>query len=427
MSPGGRWRRSLWVAVVLLVLGAGVIAHLELRGLADADRPETALKPQAASTEQVAKGAYLARAGNCAACHTARGGAPYAGGKAIATPFGSVYAGNITPDPATGIGRWTADDFWNALHEGRARNGRYLVPAFPYPEYTHVTRDDSDAIYAYLQSLAPVPQANRAHELRFPYTSQTALAVWRTLYFRPAAWQPKSGASAEWNRGAYLVQGLGHCAACHAPRNALGATRGALELTGGLMPEQRWYAPSLASPQESGVQDWPTQETVRFLRDGKSERGVALGPMAEVVFHGTQHLSDADLRAMALYLQSLPRRETSAPRQDVVLAAGTLEAGARLYRAHCAECHGERGEGRGPYAALAGHRSVTMADPANLVKLIIHGGFAPTTPGNPRPWGMPPMGHALDDTEIAAIASYVRQAWGNQAPGVLPLDVLQLR
>ena len=224
MSPGGRWRRPLGVALVLLALAAGVIARLELRGLTDAGRPEDALKPQAASTELVAKGAYLARAGNCAACHTARGGAPYAGGKAIGTPFGSVYASNITPDPATGIGRWTADDFWNALHEGRARNGRYLVPAFPYSEYTHVTRDDSDAIYAYLQSLAPVQQANRAHELRFPYTSQTALAVWRTLYFRPAAWQAQSGASAEWNCGAYLVQGLGYCAACHAPCNALGAT-----------------------------------------------------------------------------------------------------------------------------------------------------------------------------------------------------------
>jgi mono/diheme cytochrome c family protein len=415
---------SAAVAAGLIVIAAGVIAWLNVRG----EEPPPAAEVRAPmNTAAIERGAYLARAGNCAACHTDRGGRPFAGGKGIATPFGTVYASNLTPDGETGMGRWSPAEFWRALHHGRSRDGRLLYPAFPYPDYTLVTREDSDALFAYFSSLAPVRQPNRPHDLRFPYNLQISLAVWRALFFRPGEFRPEPAKSAQWNRGAYLARGLGHCEACHAQRNAFGATSGALELSGGLIPMQGWYAPSLASPREAGVQQWSIDEAVTLLKAGVSPHGAAMGPMAEVVFRSTQHMSDADLRALAVFLKDIPEHEPPAP-----LAASadndTIALGRKLYGDRCATCHGEQGEGApGAYPALAGHRTVTMASPANLVKVVVHGGFAPATAANPRPWGMPPFGQSLTDAQIAAVASFVRSAWGNAAPAVTPLDVQRLR
>ena len=421
-----RFQWARWTLAIIVAIGgaAGAIAWLNVRGEQPvADAVETA----APSTELVQRGAYLARAGNCAACHTDRGGAAFAGGKALATPFGSVYAGNITPDLETGIGRWSSDHFWRALHHGRARDGRLLYPAFPYTEYTNISRADSDALYSYLRSVPAVKQANRPHDLRFPYNLQASLAIWRALFFSPGGTRQDPTKSAEWNRGAYLVRGLGHCEACHAPRNAFGATQDTLELSGGLIPMQNWYAPSLASPSEAGVQDWSGPAVVALMKNGIGDRGATLGPMAEVVYGSTQYLSDTDLQAMATFLRDLPRRE--AERQGAApVASDVRDLGARLYKAQCAECHGDRGEGAGSiYPALAGHRTVTMDSSANLVKVILNGGFPPTTVGNPRPFGMPPVGQNLSDAEIAALASYVRGAWGNKAAGVSAFDVSRVR
>ena len=414
---------GLLALVVLLALCA-LVLWLNLRGESAAP-PEAAGEP--ATPAQVARGAYLALAGNCAGCHTARGGAPYAGGRGIETPFGTVYAGNLTPDVQTGLGGWTRADFWRALHHGRSRDGRLLVPAFPYPNYTQVTRDDADALFAWLQSLPPVQRPRPPHGLRFPYDTQAALAVWRALFFRAGEFVPDPTKDAVWNRGAYLVAGLGHCAACHAPRNAFGATTDSPALGGGLIPMQKWYAPSLASPREAGVADWPQAEVVQLLKTGSTERGRVLGPMAEVVLRSTQHLADDDLQALATYLRSLPPRVLPAQRGDAADAA-TLAAGRQLYEKHCEECHGKAGKGAaGAYAALAGNRVVTMDSPANLVRIIVGGGFAPATAGHPRPYGMPPFGHVLSDAEIAALASWLRRAWGHEAPAVGPLLVQALR
>ncbi|GAB3649547.1 c-type cytochrome [Ramlibacter alkalitolerans] len=421
-----RSRPARVAAIVLsLVLGlAAAVAWLNVRGEED---PSAAAAARAPTPELLARGAYLARAGNCAACHTDRGGAAYAGGKGIATPFGTVYAGNLTPDRETGIGAWSAADFWRALHHGRSRDGRLLYPAFPYPDYTLVTREDSDALYAFLRSQAPVRQATRAHDLRFPYNTQAALAVWRALFFSPATFHPEAAKSAEWNRGAYLVRGLGHCQACHAPRNAFGATQEDRELGGGLIPLQNWYAPSLAAPGEAGVQGWSGEEIVRLLKDGTSARGATVGPMAEVVFGSTQHLEDKDLWAIASFLRELPQQAPPA-RASEPASRDVLALGEKIYQDRCAECHGAQGEGRGSaYPALAGHRTVTMGSSANLVKVILGGGFPPTTGGNPRPYGMPPFGQSLNDDEVAAVASFVRGAWGNPASRVTALDVQRLR
>jgi mono/diheme cytochrome c family protein len=423
-------RRWIALAFVLLAAFCGGVAWLNLRG----EAPIAAdAAPADGTPEQVARGEYLARAGNCMTCHSTRGGQPYAGGRGIATPFGTVYAGNLTPDDETGLGRWSAAHFWRALHHGRSADGRLLYPAFPYPDMTRVSRQDSDAIYAYLRSLPAVRQPNTPHALQFPYNTQAALAVWRALFFRPAAFEPEAARSSAWNRGAYLVRGLGHCAACHGGRNFLGATpEGGLSLGGGLIPMRNWYAPALTAPEEAGVADWPLEDIVALLRDGLSPRGSALGPMADVVYRSLQHLHDDDLLAIATFLKSLPQLRSQAtgskPPDPAVLALG-----AKRYETHCADCHGARGEGvrsasgAWMYPPLAGNRTVTMDPPANLVRVIVHGGFLPTTAGNPRPFGMPPFAAVLGDDEIAAIASFLRSSWGARAGAVSPQEVGRFR
>ncbi len=376
--------------------------------------------------ENIARGAYLARAGDCVACHTARGGPDYAGGRALDTPFGRLYGPNLTPDRATGIGLWSADDFWNALHNGKSRDGRLLYPAFPYTNYTRVSRTDSDALYAYFRSLAPQRQANRPHELAFPYNQQALLAGWRLLYFKPATFTPQPARGQEWNRGAYLVEGLGHCSACHSTRNRLGATGDTL--SGGLMPTIGWYAPSLTASGEAGLGDWDKEHIVALLATGVSPRGSATGPMAEVVARSLQHMTTSDVGAMATYLKSLPSTETPAPAGGEPASKQLLDEGRRLYGAYCVDCHGADGKGKAPaYPPLAGNRAVTLTPAVNAIRIVLNGGFPPGTAGNPRPYGMPPYSHELNDAQVAAVLSYVRASWGNAAAQVAAPEVNRYR
>jgi mono/diheme cytochrome c family protein len=413
-------------AVALLGIGALLIALVAWLNLRDEDPITGDSAPATAAL--IARGAYLARAGNCIGCHTVPGGAAYAGGRGIPTPFGTIYASNLTPDRETGIGAWSSAEFWRALHNGRARDGRLLYPAFPYPNYTRITRDDSDALHAYLRSLPAVAQPNKAHALAFPFDQQAALAVWRALYFRPERIAPDPARSAEWQRGAYLVEGLGHCNACHASRNALGATSNTLDLAGGLIPEQNWYAPSMTSPDEASVATWDTPQIVELLRNGVSNRGAVMGPMSEVVAGSTQHLSEPDLRAMATYLQALPQTPAEPEPDDPPKRLPADSPGAKLYRQHCMDCHGEHGEGvPGIYPPLAGSRALTLPTPANLVHVVLEGGFPPSTAGNPRPFGMPPFATVLSDTEVAQLLSHLRGGWGNRGAPVSAREVAQFR
>ena len=416
-----------WTLLALVLLFSAAVAGIVALNL----RGEDPLPEQAeafnATPQLVERGRYLALAGNCAGCHTTRGGQPYAGGLPIETPFGTVYSSNLTPDAKAGIGSWSSAHFWRAMHNGRSKDGRLLYPAFPYPNFTQVTREDSDAIYAYLRSVPAAPVPNLAHRLRFPYDTQAALAVWRALSFKPEAFVANAGKPAEWNRGAYLVGGLGHCIACHGSRDSLGATQENLGLSGGLIAVQNWYAPSLADPHEAGVSDWPTADVVALLKTGVAPRGAVMGPMAEVVFRSTQYLSDADLGAIASYLKDLPgvtaqpvmRSATNATRRD----AGTMARGQKIYDQRCAYCHGDQGQGEpGAFPPLAGNRAVNMAQTANLTQVIAHGGYLPSTQGNPRPYGMPPFGQALDAADVAAVLTFIRGSWGNDSPPVTLLD-----
>jgi mono/diheme cytochrome c family protein len=426
MSAVAMRRGLVAVAAIasLLAALAALVWLLAVRG----DVAVDAAVPLPNDPALVERGAYLAKLGNCAACHTAPGGPPFAGGPGITTPFGTVYASNLTPDAATGIGDWNPDHFWRALHVGRSKDGRLLYPAFPYTEYTRVTRADADAIFAYLRTLAPVARPNRPHALRFPYDTQAALAVWRALWFRPGEHRDDPRRSEAWNRGAYLVGGLAHCNACHGARNVLGATADE-PLGGGLIPAQNWYAPSLTAPHEAGVGDWSIEEIVALLGTGVSPRGSVLGPMAEVVFRSTQYARPDDLRAIATFLKELPQTTTApSPRPALPADDTVMRRGARLYETHCGGCHGDAGEGAtGAYPPLAGNRAVLLASPANVVRVILLGGFQPATAGNPRPWGMPPYVHTLDEGEIAAVATYVRNAWGNAASPVSQSDVARYR
>lgn len=423
-------KRILWtLSSVLAALGiaAAVLITLNLRG----EEPLPTSETLQSTPELVARGEYLARVGNCMACHTTQGGAPFAGGRGIETPFGVVHSSNLTPDKAHGIGSWTSAEFWRAMHHGRSKDGRLLYPAFPYPNYTQVTREDSDAIFAYLQRVPAAADANRAHALRFPYNTQAALGVWRALFFAPGASQTATTQTAEYNRGAYLVNGLAHCTACHTPRNALGATTDAKAFTGGLIPVQNWYAPALNAAAEAGVKEWATEDVVALLKTGVAPQGSVLGPMAEVVFRSTQYLTDEDARAMAVYLQALPQQQIATSATPAALPQppdAAMARGGKVYEQHCAQCHGDQGQGEpGAFPALAGNRAVTLVDPTNLVRVVLQGGYLPATAGNPRPHGMPPFQQFLSDEEVAAVTTFVRNSWGNQAPGVGTIEVYRAR
>ncbi len=425
----------------IIFIAATVIAGLAAYGyfLGDAQTRETAgAQLGQNSAEVISRGAYLVVAGNCKACHTTRGGQAYAGGRVLQSEFGNFIAPNITPDAKSGIGLWQADDFWAALHNGKSKDGRLLYPAFPYPNYTHITRADSDAMFSYLKTVAPVQQKNAPHNLRFPYNQRALLVFWRALYFRPALYLADSQRSALWTRGDYLVNGLAHCSACHSSRNSFGANGGSDDLSGGDMAMVNWFAPSLLSSHDAGPARWNASQLQKFLRTGMSGSAAALGPMADVVAGSLQYLSEPDLESIGVYLQALPEVAVQ-PRDflDEAMAdqqvskarmAWIMQDGEQIYKKHCSDCHMADGSGVASiYPALKGRQALLGQSVANPLRIILAGGFAPATRGNPRPYGMPPFGPSLSDNEIAIVLSYIRNAWGNHAAVVTSAEVNRYR
>jgi mono/diheme cytochrome c family protein len=418
--------RILLALVVLAAVAIGVVFWM-LPGALPANPGAVATN---ATTQVINRGEYLARAGDCVACHTTPNGKAFAGGRPMVTPFGALYVPNITPDDDTGIGKWTADDFYRMMHTGVSKDGTLLYPAMPFASYTKVTRDDSDAIFSYLMSVTPVKQQNRPHELQFPFNNRDLLLGWRTLYFKEGEYKTDATQSAEWNRGAYLVQGLGHCAMCHTAINALGGSSESKAFEGGMIPNQNWYAPSLTSNREAGLGNWDIKDIVDLLQVGASHRGTTYGPMAEVVYNSLQYLSDEDVKAMAVYLKALPQRDSEPPptSQARLVNPAVMETGRKVYATQCAMCHGDEGKGNAPaYPPLAGNQSITMASPVNSIRMVLNGGYAPGTKKNLRPHGMPPFGHILKDAEVAAVVTYIRVAWENSGTPVAPAQANELR
>jgi len=405
---------------------------IALLALFFAGAPEAmAQQTAAADPALLNKGEYLARAGDCIACHTAREGKTFAGGLPMKTPFGTLYTSNITPDPQTGIGAWTSDQFYQMMHNGRFPDGGLVYPAMPFGSYTKVTREDSDAIFAYLRSVAPVRQPNRPHDLTFPFNNRSLIIGWRTLFFREGEFKSDPTKSAEWNRGAYLVEGLGHCGMCHTAINALGGSSESQAFEGGLIPMQNWYAPSLTSNKEAGLGEWSIQEITDYLRVGVSSRGAVYGPMAEVVYNSTQYLNDEDIRAMAVYLKGLAQGsspEKAAAPLPSAESSLLLSLGKQIYDRECASCHGATGLGMPPhYPPLASNQSIEMASAVNPIRMVLNGGYPPGTAGNPMPYGMPPFAHRLSDDEVAAVVTYIRTSWGNRGGPVSARQANELR
>ena len=371
----------------------------------------------------IKRGEYLTTAGDCVACHSVPGGEKFAGGLYMATPVGKIATPNLTPDKETGIGNWTDDQFYGAMHEGIDDKGRYLYPVFPFPWYTKVTREDALAIKAYLFSLKPVHAPTKELKIGFPFDIRTGLITWRTLFFKAGTFQPDPKASAEVNRGAYLVEGLGHCGECHNKSNLLGASDWSGKLQGGKI--EGYYAPNITSDGKQGVGLWKKDDIVAYLKTGSKpdHTSVAEGPMKETIQDSLSHLSDADLGAMAAYLKSTAAVQSVSDKQSSADTAAPV-ATADAYLTYCASCHQRDGKGiSGAIPALAGNGSVTAKGPENVIEAVLGGvvasnGLAP----------MPALGQTMSDEEVAQAVNYVRSNWGNQAPAnVGGGDVAKLR
>jgi mono/diheme cytochrome c family protein len=363
------------------------------------------------------RGKYLATAADCTSCHTAEGGKPFAGGYALKSPFGTLYGSNITPDKATGIGAWDKADFERAVRQGIRKDGSYLYPAMPYGSYAKLTDDDVDALWSYFQSVTPVSNAVRKADLAFPFNIREGLAAWRGLYFKPAVFVAEQGKAPAWNRGAYLVQALGHCDECHTPRNLAQALESQHELTGSQI--EGWYAPNISGDASSIVHQWSSEQLFQFLKSGKApNNSKATGPMQEVVEDSLRYLTDADLRAITAYLKDQPAGATplrASPQKFARLASGKA-----VYEDNCSSCHQSDGKGRaGTVPALAGNDVVTAREPYNVVMAILEGFPAQGS------WGaMGSFAKTLNDDQIADVTNYVRTAWNNQSvPNATPWSV----
>lgn len=363
----------------------------------------------AAQQSLIERGEYLARAGDCIGCHTANGGASLAGGARIDTPFGYMLSSNITPDPDTGIGRWSSADFYRALHEGVNKNGKDMYPTMPYDFYTKLMREDVDALYAYLRTVKPVTNAVDVNHLHFPFNLRWTMGAWRELYFTAGTYRPDPTKSAAWNRGAYLVEGPGHCSDCHTPHNLLGGIEKSREFSGAVV--EGWFALDLTSDIVTGLGSWSVDEIATYLKTGVTRaKNTALGPMADFIRDSTSYLTDADRLAMAEYLKSIPPH--SRLRTGRVALDPTKQRGAQLYTEYCSSCHQSRGRGMpGVFPPLVGNPEVLAAEPLNILR-VIDGGI----PARTGRTAMPGFRAQLTDQQVTDIANYVRTSWGNKAP-----------
>jgi mono/diheme cytochrome c family protein len=378
------------------------------------------------SFDRIERGRYLAVLSDCAACHTAPGGQPFAGGLALQTPFGKIVAPNITPDRDTGIGDMTNDEFLASLHDGRGRNGRRLYPAMPYPAYTKMSDDDVLAIRAYLATVAPVSNRVISNQLPFPLNIRLAMVFWNWLNFAPGRYQPDPHKSAEWNRGAYIVKGAAHCGTCHTPKNLLGGDKNGKALAGATL--QGWFAPSLTNDSRTGIGGWSKDDLVQYLKTGANNFTLASGPMAEAVTHSTSRTTDEDISAIATYLKD-SGAGGSAPKPEPVAASDSaMRAGAAIYKDSCAVCHRDAGTGEAHlFPRLAGSALVQSDDTATLVRVVLQGTRAASTPNMPTAPAMPAFDWRLDDTQMAAVLTYIRNSWGNAAAPVAASTIASRR
>ena len=381
-----------------------------------------AFQRPASNASPVERGRYLAVAGDCAGCHTTTGGASFAGGRPLETPFGTVLSANLTPD-ASGLKSWNADQFYRAMHEGISANGDHLYPAFPYNYFTRMPRADTDALFAYLQSLPPVANRPDRNQLPFPFNIRALMSLWNLLYLDKATFAPDATRSEQWNRGAYLVEGPGHCAACHTPRTILGGPQKGRDFQGGAFGT--WFAPDLTPNGRTGLGGWTRDETVAFLKTGRNAHASASGEMGLVVQDSTSQLADEDLQAIAAWLAD---RAASPAVQMTPPDSAEMKAGEAIFVDECASCHLAQGQGQTlAFPPLAHSANAQQVDPTTSLHLILAGAQASPTRAAPTPFTMPAFAWKLDDRQVAAVATYIRNNWGNAAPAVSADQVARLR
>ena len=376
------------------------------------------------TAETIARGKALVVAGDCASCHTADPAKPFAGGKRIDTPFGAIYAPNLTPDRETGIRSWRDEDFLRALRQGVAPDGSRYYPAFPYPYFTKLIREDILAIRAYLTTLEPVRNSVPPPDLRFPFNFRVGMRLWNWLYFEPGIIIPDQSKGTEWNRGRYLVEGLGHCGACHTPKNFLGADKADQAFGGNRVDGM--FAPRLDGAARSGLKSWSVEDIAEYLQSGRNTKSHAWQLMSEVVLNSTSKMSDGDIRAIAVYLKSLP----AGAAEPVVSAPSTAQMaeGQKVYRSACIACHEADGSSAPRiYPPLPGNANLQSADPLSTIRVILDGADSITTPRAPNKGSMPAYAAKLSDQQIADVTTYIRNAWGNAAPAVTAAEVAKAR
>lgn len=408
-----------------LTAGVGGLAIAGALAVAAAFHPGQARgqgQPAPSDLGLIARGKYLAAAADCAACHTKPGGPPFAGGLPVKTPFGTILSANITPDE-TGIKDWTADELYRSLHEGLDDEGKHLYPAMPYNYYTLISRPDSDAIFAYLKTLTPVHNDLKRDRLPFPFNIRAFVTVWNWLFLRQGPFKPNPQKSAAWNRGAYLVEALGHCQACHTPKNFLGGPKQEDAFRGGSFAQ--WFAPDLTPNRRTGLGGWSRADLVEFLKTGRNAHSQATGEMGLVVADSTSQLTDADLDAIATYLTdrpASPAAKVSAPDPKV------MRQGQAIFIDTCSACHQMNGEGVPRYfPPLAGDANLQQSDPTTSVHFILGGVRTTPTAVAPTPLSMPSYAWKLNDAQVAAVETYIRNAWGNSAPSVSSRQVAGIR
>ena len=384
------------------------------------------------------KGEYLARAGDCVACHSAKGGKAFAGGLAMGTPMGTIYTTNITPDPDTGIGNYSLEDFDRAVRSGVAKDGHHLYPAMPYPSYAKISDEDLKDLYTFFMKNVPaVKQPNKPNEIPWYLSPRWPLAIWNLVFAPKTGFAPRQDHDATWNRGAYLIEGLEHCGACHTPRGiaiqekALDASSVSY-LAGAEL--DAWSAPNLRGDLRTGLGAWSVEELQAFLKSGHNDRGVAFGSMLDVVNNSTPYLTDDDTKAMSVFLKSLPATADQPQFAYDDATAKSLQsgnpqkAGADTYLGACAACHGADGKGQPPFMPpLAGNPAVLDADPSSLINLVLNGAEPLVVKGVPDAYRMPQFRIQMNDEHIADVLSFVRSAWGNNADAVSTDQVKKLR
>lgn len=410
--------------------GIGIATAAVLLGACSAPTPNAKAdamhRTSAGPYVAITHGRYLARAGDCKDCHTAKGGKPWAGGRAVPTPFGVIYSTNITPDPSTGIGNWTYKDFYRAMHSGVRRDGSKLYPAFPYPWFTKLSRRDVYDLKAYLDTLTPVYQRNLPTELPWPMSMRSVMTVWNKMYFDAGTFHADPKQSAQWNRGAYLVRGIGHCGACHTSKNFAGASDMDDPFHGGMA--EHVFAPDLTDDERTGLGKWSVKDIVEYLGTGSNDITSAAGPMAIVVRMSTQYLTQSDRRAIAVYLKSVPDAHPQRDVADNDIDEHIMQAGKAVYIDNCQGCHMDDGKGlEHVFPPLRSSSAILAAQPQTLIQAVLEGAKIPATQAKPTGLAMPAFDRKLSDAQIADVLTYVRNSWGNHAGAVSAGTVGDLR